>query len=223
MKELPMKTDAQIREAIHQELKWDPSIRDAEIGVAVKDGVATLSGNVSTFAQKFAADRAAERVTGVRALADELEVKLSDIANRTDTEIAHAVANVLKWDTEVPDERVKGRVDNGWIWLEGDVEWQFQKLAAERAVRYLTGVKGVTNTIRVKPQLASPFAVSKKIKEALVRNAEFDAEHIVVEAQDGKVTLRGTVRSYAERKQAERAAWSAPGVTEVEDKIAIGV
>jgi osmotically-inducible protein OsmY len=218
-----MKTDAQIREEIFSELKWEPSIRDVEIGVAVKDGVATLSGNVATFAQKFAADRAAERVVGVRAVADELDVRLSNAQERSDTEIAHAVANVLKWDTEVPDEKVKARVDKGWIWLEGDVEWQFQKQAAERAVRYLTGVKGVTNTIRVKPTLASPFEVSKKIKDALLRSAQFDAERIVVEAQEGKVTLRGTVRSYAERKEAERAAWSAPGVTEVDDKIAIGV
>ncbi|MEW5916369.1 MAG: BON domain-containing protein [Gemmatimonadota bacterium] len=217
-----MKTDAQIREEIFKELKWEPTIRDIEIGVSVKDGVATLSGNVRTFAQKFAADRAAERVAGVQVVADELNVKLTDGQERSDTEIAHAVANVLKWDSEVPDA-VKARVDNGWIWLEGDVEWQFQKEAAERAIRYLTGVRGVTNTVRIKPTLASPVEVSKKIKEALVRGAQFDADRIVVEAQAGKITLRGTVRSYAERKEAERAAWSAPGVTDVEDKIAIGV
>ena len=218
-----MKTDAEIRNDIFSELKWEPSVRDTEIGVAVKDGVATLSGNVTTFAQKFAADHAAERVAGVRAVADEITVKLPSTFERSDTEIAHAIANVLKWDTEVPDDKVKARVDKGWIWLEGDVEWQFQKQAAERAIRYLTGVKGVTNTIRVKPKLASPFEVSQKIKEALLRGAQFDAQRIVVEAQDGKITLRGTVRSYAERKEAARAAWSAPGVTEVEDKIAIGV
>ena len=218
-----MKTDAEIRNDIFSELKWEPSVRDTEIGVAVKDGVATLSGNVTTFAQKFAADHAAERVVGVRAVADEITVKLPSTYERSDTEIAHAIANVLKWDTEVPDEKVKARVDKGWIWLEGDVEWQFQKQAAERAIRYLSGVKGVTNTIRVKPKLASPFEVSQKIKQALLRGEQFDAQRIVVEAQDGKITLRGTVRSYAERKEAERAAWSAPGVTEVEDKIAIGI
>lgn len=218
-----MKTDIEIRNDIFTELRWDPVIRTLEIGVAVKDGVATLSGNVSTFAQKFAAAHAAERVSGVRAVADDITVQLPSAHERTDTEIAHAVANVLKWDTEVPDEKVIARVDKGWIWLEGDVEWQFQKQAAERAVRNLTGVKGVTNTVRVKPKLASSFEVSQKIKDALLRSAQFDAQRIVVEAQDGKITLRGTVRSYAERKEAERAAWSAPGVTEVEDKIAIGV
>jgi osmotically-inducible protein OsmY len=216
-----MKTDTQIRDDIFKELKWEPTVRDLEIGVAVKDGVATLSGNVRTFAQKYAADRAAERVAGVQVVADELNVKLTDAQERTDTEIAHAVANVMKWDTEVPDN-VKARVDNGWIWLEGDVDWQFQKEGAERAIRYLTGVRGVTNMIRITPKLATPSEVSKKIKEALVRGAQFDAERIEVETQDGKVTLRGTVSSYAERKEAERAAWSAPGVKEVVDKIAIG-
>lgn len=219
-----MKTDTQIREDIFQELKWDPAVSDTEIGVAVKNGVATLSGNVATFAQKFAADRAAERVVGVRAIADDVTVKIPSNQARSDTDIAHAVANALKWDTEVPDEKVKARIDNGWIWLEGEVEWQFQKLAAERAVRNLTGVKGVTNTIELKPQSpASPAAVSTKIREALMRSAEFDANRIVVEVEQGKVTLRGTVRSYAERKEAERAAWSAPGVTALEDKIVIGI
>lgn len=218
-----MKTDEKTRDDIYDELKWDPRLSDAEIGVAVKGGVATLSGNVATFAQKLAAERAAERVSGVKAIVEELKVKLPSAFERSDTEIAHAALSALKWNTEVPDERLKLKVEGGWLWLEGDVEWQFQKEAAERAVKFLTGVKGVTNFIAVKPKLTSPFEVSKKIKEALVRSAEFDANRIAVQAQEGKVTLRGTVRSYAERKDAERAAWSAPGVSEVEDRIAIEV
>lgn len=218
-----MLTDAKIHRAIFDELRWDPRVRDAEIGVAVKDGVATLSGQVNTFAQKFAADRAAERVAGVRAIADEIKVRLAASDERSDTDIAHAAANALRWDTEVPDERIVVRVDSGRIWLDGEVEWQFEKRATERAVRYLAGVKEVTNAIAVKPSLASPSEVTRRIKEALMRGARFDADRIVVEARDGKVTLRGTVRSYAERTEAERAAWSAPGVTEVEDRIQIAV
>ncbi len=218
-----MKTDTQIREDVFAELKWDPSISESEIGVAAKDGVVTISGNVASFAQKLAAEHAAERVSGVRALAGELKVKLPTSLERSDTEIAHAALNALKWDTEVPDTRVKVRVENGWLWLEGDLEWQFEKEAAVRAVRYLAGVKGVTNALRVKPTHVSPFEVSQKIKAALVRSASFDAGRIVVEAKNGKVTLRGTVRSWAELKDAEQAAWAAPGVTEVDDRIAIGV
>lgn len=218
-----MKTDEKIREDIFEELKWDPRVADAEIGISVKGGVATLSGNVASFAQKFAAELAAERVSGVKAIADELKVKFAASYVPSDTEIAHAAVNALKWNIEVPDTQLKAKVENGWLWLEGDVEWQFQKEAAERAVRYLSGMKGVSNMIRVKPKLVSSFEISKKIKDALVRRAQFDAEHIVVRARDGKVTLSGTVRSYAERKDAERAAWSAPGVSQVDDKILIGV
>ena len=218
-----MKTDTQIREDVFAELRWDPSISESEIGVSTKDGVVTISGHVASFAQKLAAEHAAERVSGVRALAGELKVKLPTSRERSDTEIAHAAQNALKWDTEVPDTRVKARVENGWLWLEGDLEWQFEKEAAVRAVRYLAGVKGVTNALRVKPTHVSPFEVGQKIKAALVRSASFDAGRIVVEAKNGKVTLRGTVRSWAELKDAEQAAWAAPGVTEVDDRIAIGV
>ena len=216
-----MKADSQVQRDVQAELSWEPSIRDAEIGVAAKDGVVTLSGYVDTFAEKYMAERAAERVSGVRAIADDLKVKLPAAFQRSDTEIAHAVVEALRADIQVPDDRIKAKVDGAWVTLEGDVEWQYQKSAAERAVRYLAGVVGVSNLLILKPKRASTLEVSNKIRDALRRNAELDAERIVVEAADGRVTLKGWVRSYAERQDAERAAWAAPGVTSVDDKISI--
>lgn len=217
-----MKTDAQLRTDIFEELKWEPSIRESEIAVAVKDRVATLTGHVGSYAQKYAAERAAERVSGIRALADDLHVRLPSDRSRTDTEIAHAVANAIDWDVEIP-AGITARVESGWVYLDGSVEWQYEKGAAERAVRYLTGVQGVTNRIVVKPIRVSKSEVSRKIREALHRTAELDASRIRVEAQNGKVTLKGTVRTWAERTDAERAAWSAPGVTSVDDELTVGV
>jgi osmotically-inducible protein OsmY len=216
-----MKTGAQLRADVQEELTWEPSIRESEIGVAVKDGVVTLTGFVGSYAQKFAAERAAERVSGVRAIADDLVVKLPTALARTDTEIAHAVVNALDWDIEVPTGIV-ARVENGWVNLDGTVEWQYERSAADRAVRYLTGVKGVSNLIIVKPRLISTVDVSQRIRDALRRSAEMDASRITVEAHDGIVTLKGKVRSWSERTDAERAAWAAPGVSEVDDRIMIG-
>lgn len=176
-----MKSDSQLRADILEELKWDPRVNDAEIGVAVKDAVVTLTGFVDSYAQQYAAERAAERVGGVRALAEDLKVKLPGSHERTDTDIAHAAAAALDWDIEVPDG-IKTVVRNGWITLEGTVEWQYQKTAAERAVRYLNGVKGMSNLITVKPKRASTFEVGQQIRNALRRNAEIDAGHITVEA-----------------------------------------
>lgn len=217
-----MKTDLQLQQDVQDEIRWEPSIGDAEIGVAVKDGVATLSGYVRTFAQKFAAERAAERVSGVRAIAEDIQVRLPGALARTDTEIAHAAANALRWDIEVPDDRLKARVEDGWVTLEGSVDWYYQKAAAERAVRFLTGVKGIANLIAVKPK-ASAFEVKAKIESAFKRSAELDAQKINVETADGRVTLRGTVRSWTERQEAERAAWNAPGVREVNDQLTLSV
>ena len=217
------KTDAQILADVQDELRWDASIRDAEVGVAVKDHVVTLSGYVDSYAEKFAAIRAAERVSGVAAVADDLEVKLPQALVRPDTEIAHAAVNALRWDIQVPHDKIRVEVSDGWVTLEGQVEWQYQKWAAERAVQYLKGVKGVSNLVTLKPKGASPKVVSEKIKSALRRNAELDAEHITVEALDGKVTLKGTVRSWTERQDAELAAWSAPGVREVDDRLMVGI
>lgn len=216
-----MRTDAQLQRDVMDELRWDPAVGDAEIGVAVKDGVVTLAGEVESFARRFAAVKAAERVAGIRAIAEDIHVKIPSASTRTDTEIAHATANALEWDVEVPVTGVKARVQDGWVWLEGDVEWQYQRVAAERAVRYLTGVKGVNNVLRIAPKL-SVSDVKDRIQRALQRTAEVESKNISIEtAADGKVVLRGTVHSFAERRDAENAGWSAPGVREVDDELAV--
>lgn len=215
-----MHTDSEIQKGVIDELRWEPTVRDEEIAVACKDCVVTLSGQVHTYAQKYNAVRTAERVQGVRVVADDLAVKPAKEHAYTDTEIAHAVANALLWNSEVPRDRVKAKVDEGWVTLEGTVDWQFERSAAERAVRYLTGIRGVNNLVAIRSRV-SPYDVSQRIKEALRRSADLDASHIEVKAHEGKVTLEGTVRSWAERRDAERAAWSAVGVTQVEDRLAV--
>ena len=216
-----MKTDLQLQRDVLDELKFEPSICEVEIGVVAKGGVVTLTGLVDSYAEKISAERTAERISGVKAVADEIKVKLPGSYQRSDTDIAHTVVNALRWDIQVPDDRIKAAVEDGWIDLQGDVEWQYQKWAAEGAVRNLTGVKGVTNLITVKPKKVSTYEVGQKIKDSLRRHAERDADRITIEAKDGRVTLQGTVSSFAERQDAERAAWQAPGVTNVEDMIAV--
>ena len=218
-----MKTNSQLLRDVRDQLEWEPSIREEEIAVAVRDGVVTLSGHVPSYADRYIAIYVVEHVAGVKAVADELEVKLPWSHARTDTELAHAAVHVLAWHVQLPDDGVKVAVRDGWLTLEGEVEWQYQRGAAERALRTLKGVRGVTNLVSVKPTRISQFDVSQKIKVALRRSADLVADHISVETRDGAITLRGSVRSFAERRDAERAAWGAPGVKEVDDRLAIGL
>jgi osmotically-inducible protein OsmY len=217
-----IKTDTQLQRDVIDELRWDPAVSSAGIGVTAENGVVTLSGSIDSYAKKYAAIRATERVAGMRAIADELDVVLPSAHKRTDADIAHAVVSTLEWDVQVPDDRVQARVDDGWVWLEGEVEWQYQSVAAERAIRNLTGVRGVTNLLRVQSRATVPD-VRQRIEKALTRHAELDARQIQVEASDGRVTLRGKVRSWAERQDAELAAWSAPGVTTVSDELLVHI
>lgn len=218
-----MRTDHELQRDVIAELEWQPSLRDEEVGVAVKDGVVTLSGTVSNYARKFEAEKAAEKVHGVKAVALDLTVKLGNPFIRSDSDIAHAAIQALKWDIDVPDDKLKLRVEDGRVLLEGEVEWQYQRAAAERAIRYLYGVKSVSNLISVKPTKISAMDVSKKIKEAFKRSADVDSSKISVESKDGTVVLKGSVRSWAERRDAENAAWAAPGVTQVDDRLAVAL
>ena len=214
------RTDEEIQADVLEELKWDTRVRPNEIGVAVKEGIVTLTGWVDSYLKKMAAEDAAHRVQGVKAVANDIEVRLPSFAERTDADLAAAVLNALKWDAFIPADKIDVTVSKGWVTLKGEVEFGFQRRAAERAVRRLSGVKGVSNLITIKP-LLSPTDLKQKIEKALVRNAETDARHIMVEAQGSKVILYGTVRSYAEKQEAEDTVWSAPGVSEVDNRIVV--
>jgi osmotically-inducible protein OsmY len=215
-----MRSDADIKRDVEDELRWDPDVDPTDIAVAVKSGVVTLSGFVKSYSQKFEAETAAKRVTGVVGVANDIEVRLPTVDERPDPEIAREAVAALKNQLPVSGQNIKVIVKSGWITLEGDVEWNYQREMAENAVRWLKGVKGVSNQIKLKP-LVAPSEIKRKIEEAFRRSAEIDANRITVEASGGEVILKGTVRSWAERKEAERAAWAAPGVTKVDNRIII--
>ncbi|MGZ3741238.1 MAG: BON domain-containing protein [Bdellovibrionota bacterium] len=215
-----MKTDEQIQNDVLEELKFNPSVNHAHIGVSVDQGVVSLYGAVPTYLEKSSAELSALRVKGVKAVVENIEVKLPWEFRRSDDDIAHAAVNALKWHIQVPESQVKVNVEGGHLTLSGEVEWEFQKTAAEGAIKNLTGVSGVTNLISIKSNV-SPRDLKEKIELALKRGAENEAKQINVEVHGSKVILSGTVHSFAEGRDACRAAWSAPGVTEVEDKLCV--
>ena len=212
--------DNEIRRKVLAELDWDPSIDASDVGVAVKDGVVALTGTISSYWQEKEVERVVKRVTGVRAVAEELTIKLPGTAERSDVDIAQSVLSGLRFNVAVPTNHVQVTVENGWVTLEGQVEWQYQKSAAESGIKYLMGVKGVTNNIEIKPRVSSAD-VKAKIEAAFERLAQFDANQITIEAQGEKVILRGSVHSWDEKDQAEQAAWAAPGVTSVENHVVV--
>lgn len=215
------KTNTQLQQDVLSELKYEPCVDASDIGVTAKDGIVCLTGKVKTYAEKFAAARAAERVAGVKAVTDEMKVVLPAFHIRDDQDIAKAAIHALQWDVLVPDDSIKVKVEDGWLTLEGEVEFKYEQTEAEDAVRNLTGVVGVTNLITIKKPAVVASEVKNTIDTALRRAAEVDADQIKVKVVGDKVILNGTVSSWAERQEAERAAWSAPGVRTVEDDLVI--
>ncbi len=215
-----MKTDAELQQDVMNELQWEPSIKAAEIGVSVADGVVTLSGCVDSYYKKWAAERAAARVFGVRAVAEAIQVRLPGSLKRSDGDIAQAASNALEWNVSVPYDRIKIRVQDGVLTLGGEVDWWYQKDAAEDTVRHLMGVVLVSNRIAIKPAV-KPQDVKDKIESAFQRNALLDERRITAQTRGNKVILRGSVRSWAERAEAQWTAFAAPGVSEVENDIIV--
>jgi osmotically-inducible protein OsmY len=215
-----MRSDSDIRRDVEDELRWDPDIDATDIAVNVNSGVVTLAGFVRSYMQKYQAETDAKRVAGVVAVANDIEVRLPSIDETPDPDIARDSIARIKSELPYSWEKIRVVVKHGWLTLEGEVEWHYQKERAEEAVRRVRGVKVITNSIEVKPRVA-PMEIRRKIEEALRRAAEIDASHITVEANGGEVILRGTVRSWAERQEAERSAWGAPGVTKVDNRIIV--
>ena len=216
-----MKTDKQLQLDVLDELQYEPSVDASKIGVIAHNGIVSLSGDVASYAEQYEVAHAAERVAGVKAVANETKVELPSMHQRDDADIAQGVLNALKWHVWVPQDTIKVRIEQGWVTLEGTVNSKFQRTSADDAVRYLTGVKGLSNLITVKQPVINSSEVKTKIENALRRATELEATRINVEVSGSKVILRGNVRSSAERSDAERAAWAAPGVGQVEDNLTI--
>jgi osmotically-inducible protein OsmY len=215
------RSDSDIERDVKEELKWEPGLpQAADIAVSVKDGVVTLAGFVRSYTEKYQAETAAKRVVGVKGVANDIEVRMPSVDERPDPEIAREAVAAIKTQLPISSEHIKVVVKHGWVNLEGQVEWEYQRRTAEQAVRRIKGIKGVSNLIQLRPR-AEPSEVKRKIQEAFKRNAEVDANRIIVETNGSEVVLKGTVRSWIEREEAERIAWSAPGVTKVEDRIIV--
>jgi osmotically-inducible protein OsmY len=215
-----MKTDAEIQKNVMEELKWESAVHSSDIGVSVKNGVVTLSGTVDTYMEKKAAEKATLKVVGVKGIAEDIEIKLTYRDQKTDAELAQAVVNSLTWNVLVPDDKIKIKVENAWVTAEGMVEWAYEKNAVRDAISGIVGVKGISNLVKVTPKI-NPADVKKKITAAFERSASIDANSIRIEDIGNKVILTGKVRSYAEKREAERAAWNAPGVAAVENNIEV--
>jgi osmotically-inducible protein OsmY len=215
-----MRSDSEIERDVKEELQWDPDLDATDIAVSVKQGVVALAGFVKSFSDKYEAETAVKRVAGVVGVANDLEVRMPSVDERPDPDIARDAVAAIKSQLPISSEHVKVIVKNGWVTLEGHMEWQYQKSTAEFAVRRIKGVRGVINNIMLKPQV-EPADIQRKIQAAIKRLAEVDANRVSVEANGSEVILKGTVGSWVEREEAERAAWAAPGVTKVEDRIVV--
>ncbi|SDG42082.1 BON domain-containing protein [Mucilaginibacter sp. P25] len=215
-----MKTDLEIQKDVMDELKWHPILHDAEIKVSVKKGVVTLCGQVDTYGRKLAAENAARKVAGVKALAENIQIGVSPAYNTNDGVIAEAVLHALKWHTGIPEDSIKVKVENGIVMLEGEVEWDVQRNSASTAIQHLHGVKAVNNSITIRPKVSADD-LAKKISEAFLRRAAIDAARITVSVSGNKATLTGKVRSFAEKEEAEDIVWAAPGVTSLDSKLIV--
>jgi len=215
-----MKTDMEIQKDVIDQLKWEPFLNASQIGVAVKNGIVTLSGQVDTYSKKVLAEKTVKKVSGVKAIAEDIQVGLSPAYKKSDTEVAEAVVNALRWHTMIPEDKIKVSVEDGNVKLEGDVEWEYQRNQAKTTIENLSGVRFVTNLIAVKPKI-TPYELQQKITAAFQRSANIDASKVTTEVLGSRVILRGKVRSFAEKEDAENAVWAAPGVVTVENKLVI--